>query len=112
MFRIKILISIFTFSLLLFGTSIIKNQTRELEKKIVDLNKLIIKQEKDLNETQLDFYYLTSPSMIEKRIKNLDNVKYSHMEYSKIFLEISYFFDLRNKLVNQNIQNEKKIQKK
>ena len=50
--------------------------------------------------------------MIEKRIKNLDNVKYSHMEYSKIFLEIYFFFDLKNKLVNQNIKNEKKIQKK
>ena len=34
MFKIKILLSIIIFSSLLFGTSIIKNETREIEKKI------------------------------------------------------------------------------
>ena len=33
MFKFKFLISLVVFSFLLFGTSIIKNQTREIEKK-------------------------------------------------------------------------------
>ena len=37
MFRLKIFISIIIFSSLLFGTSIIKNQTREIEKKYLVL---------------------------------------------------------------------------
>ena len=35
MFKIKIFVSVITFSILLIVTSIIKNQTRETEKKIL-----------------------------------------------------------------------------
>ena len=55
MFKFKIFISVVIFAFLLFGTSVIKNQTRILEKKINYLGKEILKKEKDLNETQLDF---------------------------------------------------------
>ena len=41
MFKIKNLFSIIIFSFLLIGTSIIKNQTREIEKKIYNLSKII-----------------------------------------------------------------------
>ena len=84
MFKIKIFISIVTFSLLLIITSIIKNQTRELEKKINNLNKIIFLKEIDFNETQLDYTYLTSPLIIENKIKRLDVIEYIPMEYSKI----------------------------
>tara|TARA_B100000941_G_scaffold282761_1_gene251558 strand:- start:488 stop:817 length:330 start_codon:yes stop_codon:yes gene_type:complete len=108
MFRFKIFISLIIFSSFLFGTSIIKNQTREIEKDIYNLNKLIHQKEKDFNETQLDFYYLTSPSYIEKQIKHLDNKKYIAMEFSKIFLDLSNFISLQNKFVTKDYQNEKK----
>ena len=49
MFKIKILISITIFSSLLVFTSIIKNQTREIEKKILNISKLNSFKEKDLN---------------------------------------------------------------
>ena len=88
MYRLKILISLIIFSLLLFGTSIIKNQTRDLEKKIFNLSGEIHYKEKDLNESQLDFYYLSSPAIIEKKIENLDNEKYKHMANSNIFFSI------------------------
>ena len=42
MFKIKILLSILVFSSSLFGTSIIKNETREIEKKILLLVKFFI----------------------------------------------------------------------
>ena len=106
MFRINIFISIITFSILLIFTSIIKNQTRETEKNILNLSKTIRVLEKDLNESQLDFSYLSSPSMIHNKIKILDNEEYVTMEYSKIFLSMSSFLDLQNKLVIQRNQNE------
>ena len=112
MIRLKVFISIFIFSLFLIGTSIIKNQTREIEKKIYYLNKKIHNKTKDLNESQLDFSYLSSPSMIEKRIDKYEAEKYIPMEYSKIFLSLSNFIDLDKKFVNQEGQNEKKIEKK
>ena len=108
MFKIKIFVSVITFSILLIVTSIIKNQTRETEKKILNLSKIIKKKEKDLNESQLDFTYLSSPSIIYDKIKLIDNEKYVTMEYSKIFLSMSSFLDLQNKLVIQRNQNENK----
>ena len=112
MFKIKIIASIFIFSFLLIGTSIIKNQTREIEKKISSINKIIILKEKDLNESQLDFSYLTSPAKIEKRIEHLDNLQYSPMEFSKIFLNMSSFIDLQNKFATQRNLNGEKKQKR
>ena len=108
MFKIKIFVSVITFSILLIVTSIIKNQTRETEKKILNLSKIIKKKEKDLNESQLDFTYLSSPSIIYDKIKLIDNEKYVTMEYSKIFLSMSSFLDLQNRLAIQRNQNENK----
>ena len=112
MFRFKFIISISIFSLLLVGTSIVKNKTRELEKKIYLKSKAIHLIEKDLNESYLDFSYLTSPSIIEKKIELLESNKYFPMKHSKIFLNLSDFIDLKNKLAIQEFQNEKKIKKK
>ena len=98
----KFLITILIFSILFFITSIIKNETRKIEKNIYQLNKKISQKEKNLNESQLDFYYLTSPSMIEKKIENLDIEQYLPMEYSKIFLSILNFNNLQNKYANQD----------
>ena len=108
MFKIKIFVSVITFSILLIVTSIIKNQTRETEKKILNLSKIIKTKEKDLNESQLDFTYLSSPLIIHDKIKLIDNEKYVTMEYSKIFLSMPSFLDLQNKLAIQRNQNETK----
>ena len=108
MFKIKIFVSVITFSILLIVTSIIKNQTRETEKKILNLSKIIKTKEKDLNESQLDFTYLSSPLIIHDKIKLIDNEKYVTMEYSKIFLSMFSFLDLQNKLVIQKNLNETK----
>ena len=112
MFKLKISFSIFIFSLLLLGTSFIKNETREIEKKIYKIRKEITLKKRDLNETQLDYFYLTSPSMIEKRIEHLDNKEYVIMDYSKIFLSMSDYLKIQNRVVIKEINDEKKIQKK
>ena len=99
MSKFKIISSIMIFTFLLIGTSYVKNQTREIEKKIFSLSKITHNQEKNLSELQLDFSYLSSPSIIEKKIDNLDYNQYLPIEYSKIFLSISSFNDLQNKFV-------------
>ena len=108
MFKFKVIFSILIFTFLLIGTSFIKNQTREIEKKIFSLSKIIHNQEKNLSELQLDFSYLSSPSIIEMKIENLDHIRYVPIENSNIFLSISNFTDLQNKLVNEKHYEKKK----
>ncbi len=106
MFKLKIFASVVIFSFLLVGTSIIKNKTRELEKKINYLSKEISLKEKDYKESELDFAYLTSPKMIEKKIDHYDRNKYFPMDFSKIFLNLSNFENIKKKLVEKKILYE------
>ena len=69
MFNFKLLVSVSFFVSLLIITSIIKNQTRIIEKKLDKFNKKIALMEKDINESELDFYFLSSPSELEKKNK-------------------------------------------
>tara|TARA_Y100000768_G_C23936913_1_gene663027 strand:- start:1099 stop:1437 length:339 start_codon:yes stop_codon:yes gene_type:complete len=112
MHKLKIIFSSIIFTILLIVTSTIKNETREIEKKIYHLNKDINKKEKDINETQLDFFYLSSPKILEEKLEHVDKNYYLPMQYSKIFLSISNFLELQNKFVIKEGLNEKKIQKR
>ena len=111
MFKIKFLTSIIIFSSLLFGTSIIKNQSRELEKNIYNLSKKINLIEKDLNESQLDFSYLTSPSILENKIELIDHQDYITMNYSKIFPSLLTFINFKNSIATKDNYNEEKLKK-
>ena len=111
MFKLKIVIPTIIFLILLIITSIIKNQTRTIEKKLLKISKNIALQEKDINESQLDFYFLTSPVEIEKKIKILGINNYSPIENSKIFLSLSNFAEIKKKLSKTKNANEKKIKK-
>ena len=111
MFKIKIIFLIIAFSILLVSTSIIKNQTREIEKKIYNLSQVIHKKEKDFYESQLDYEYLTSPLILEQSVEFLSDQKYFPMEHSKIFLSISNFLNIENKIAVQENHYEKKIKK-
>ena len=77
MFRSKIIIPTIIFLILLICTSIIKNQTRIIEKKIYKLNKKITLKEQDINESQLDFYFLTSPAELESKVRALRQNNYT-----------------------------------
>ena len=108
MLRFKVIFSIFILTFLLIGTSFVKNQTRQIEKKIFSLSNLVINQEKNLSELQLDFSYLSSPAMIEMKIENLDYNQYFPIQNSKIFLSITSFTDLQNKLAIKKDHEKKK----
>ena len=108
MLNSKIFLSIITFLILLFFTSIIKNQTRITEKKIYKLSQKITLKQRDVNESQLDFYFLTSPAELEKRVETLGLNNYVPIENSKIFLSFSNFIDMKKKISILNNKNEKK----
>mgnify|MGYP001395482497 CR=1 FL=1 len=55
MLRTKLFFSIMIFSILFSVTSIIKTQTRIIEKKITKIQDRIVILERDLHETELDF---------------------------------------------------------
>lgn len=97
----KFIISLLVFSFLLFFTSIIKNKTRVIEKNIISYKKKISFLERELHESQLDYFYLSSPKILQEKISFLSNDKYQYMSISKIYLNYDNF-----------IQDQKKITKK
>ena len=112
MFKTRIFITTFIFITLLIITSVIKNKTRVTEKQIYILNSKILIKQKSINEAQLDFHYLTSPAEIEKKLKELAFNDYQPIKYSNIFLNISDFTKIQDKISKVKTLNEKKIQTK
>ena len=108
----KIIIYSVIFVTLLIITSTIKNKTRIIEKKISNLSKQVWIKKKDLNETQLDFYYLSTPLEIEKKLIIIGFENYQPIIHSKIFFDVSDFINIKNKTSNLKDINEKKIEKK
>jgi len=96
----KLIISITVFSFLLFCTSIIKNKTRVIEKNIMSHEKKISNLKKELYESQLEFYYLSSPQNLEEKISFLTNDQYQYMSISKIYLNYNSFI-LNQKQITQ-----------
>jgi hypothetical protein len=112
MFKTKFVISASIFMAFLVITSSIKNETRVIEKKISSLNKKVLLKKKDINETQLDFYYLTSPAEIETRLNKIGFENYEPISFSRIFFNINNFIKLNKKISNLKNLNEEKTQKK
>ncbi len=112
MFRTKFIISISVFIIFLIITSVIKNKTRVLEKQISSIKIVILNKEKNVNEAELDFYYLTSPNELEKKLDLIGFNDYQPIKYSNIYFNISALTKIQNKVSNLNNLNGKKIQKK
>ena len=112
MSKIKLIISICIFSILLVITSVVKNQTRIIEKEIYKTTKKIAILEKDLHETELDYSYLSSPNNLSKKIKDLAFIEYIAMDFSRIYLSYRDFTDSQKKITILKTKNEKKTKKK
>ena len=110
--KIKLIISLVIFSILLGITSAIKNKTRIIEKSIYKIDIKIATIEKDLHETQLDYFYVSSPGYLSKKIKQLAFIEYTPMDFSRIYLNYTDFTDSQKKITILKIKNEKKTQKK
>ena len=112
MFKINLIISICIFSILLGITSAIKNQTRIIEKNINKIDRNIALIEKDLHETQLDYFYVSSPGYLSKKIQQLSFIEYMPMDFSRIYFNYKDFADAQKKITILKTENEKKTQKK
>ena len=82
-----------------------------MKKKLSKLNKQIILKEKDINESELDFYFLSSPAELEKKVKILGNTNYNPIKNSNIFQNLSNFKNIQKKISILNQYDEKKTKK-
>ena len=74
-------------------TSIIKNNTRNIEKNIEKLNTEILKLNKELFNAEMDYIYLSSPDKLEKNI-SIFNKKKLLIKEDRIYLLFFIFFCL------------------
>ena len=112
MFNSKLFFSFAVFTFFLIITSLVKNQSRIIEKQIKGLNIKIIAKEKNISEAEMEFSYLSSPNEIEKKFNSGDLEKFEPIKYSNIFYDIHDFNTLEKKLSNLINIDEKKIRKK
>ena len=112
MFNSKLFFSLAVFTFFLIITSLVKNQSRIIEKQIKGLNINIIAKEKNISEAEMEFSYLSSPNEIEKKFNSGDLEKFEPIKYSNIFYDVHDFNTLEKKLSNLINIDEKKIRKK
>jgi hypothetical protein len=108
----NILILITLISGLIF-TSLIKNKTRSLEKKLIYLDNEINSLSSSLSEASLDFQYLTTPKHISFLVKNFLDENFIHYKESQIKKSIKSEKDLAvlKKSKNDHTSNQLKIEK-
>ena len=99
------------FSFFMVFTSIIKTKTRLIEKNINLNERQISFLESEIYESQLDFYYLTSPDYLNKKIIEYSDDEYLSIKYSEIYFSLNQFLEEKKNTV-KHVENEKKIQKK
>ena len=85
---------------------------KSIEKSIYKIDRKIAAIEKDLHETQLDYFYVSSPGYLSKKIKELAFIEYMPMDFSRIYLNYTDFTDSQKKITTLKIKNEKKTKKK
>ena len=112
MFNSKLFFSLAVFTFFLIITSLVKNQSRIIEKQIKGLNINIIAKEKNISEAEMEFSYLSSPNEIEKKFNSGDLEKFEPIKYSNIFYDVDDFNTLEKKLSNLINIDENKIRKK
>ena len=112
MFNSKLFFSLTTFIFFLIITSLVKNQSRIMEKQIKVLNSNIVAKEKNISEAEMEFSYLSSPNKIEKKFKSGNLEKFEPIKHSNIFYDVQDFNTLEKKLSNLINIDEKKIRKK
>ena len=112
MFNSKLFFSLAVFTFFLIITSLVKNQSRIIEKQIKGLNINIIAKEKNISEAEMEFSYLSSPNEIEKKFNSLDLEKFWPIKHSKLFFDVHDFYIFEKKLSNLINIDEKKTSKK
>lgn len=97
-FNKKKLIILLIYASFFITIPIVKNETRLIEKKIKNYKSQIVFLENNLSEAYLEFQYLSSPKILEKKvIKNLD-INYKNLDISQIYLNYDDFINEQKKI--------------
>ena len=88
--------------------SIIKNESRSVEKKIQNHESKIFILEKNLLEASLEFQYLASPSVLSSKIEKNSDQKYNSLNFSQIYLNIEDFKSEQKKITRISINEKQK----
>ena len=97
MFNRPLIFSLSVFLFLMIFTSVIKNNTRNIEKNIEKLYTEVSILKNELLNAEMDFIYLSSPDKLEKKILSLNRKKYSTYDFSRIFLSTEEFINFSSK---------------
>ena len=97
MFNRPLILSLSIFLILMVFTSVIKNNTKNIEKNIQKLNIEISILNQDLLNAEIDFIYLSSPEKLEKKLLLLDSQKYFSYDFSRIFLSTKDYINFSSK---------------
>ena len=105
-FNRKKLIILLIYASFFNAIPIIKNETRLIEKKILNHKTQIVILEKNLSEAYLEFQYLSSPEVLERMVsQNIDTI-YINLKFSQIYQNFDDFIE-EEKKITKIITHEK-----
>jgi len=103
MFNKPLVISLSIFLIFMIYTSSVKHKTRNLEKKINNLNSEIGVLKKQLKDAKTDYVFLSSPEQLKKYLITLNINDFSIYDVSRIFHSTDQFIiynDKQTRLLN------------
>ncbi len=87
----RYIISLITFFIFLFFTSLVKNETRIIEKEINLKERENFALKTKILENELDFIYLSSPKMLKSKIEMVSDGEYSTVNILNIYESIKEY---------------------
>ena len=105
MFNKHLLISLSVFFVLMVFTSLIKNKTRGLEKKINNVSEKVLFLKKELKDAQTEYVFLSSPDQLQKYLIIFNLKDYLAYDISRIFSSQEEF--IRSKKKETKLLNKK-----
>ena len=103
MFNKPLVISLSIFLIFMIYISSLKHKTRNLEKKINNLNSEIGVLKKELKDAKTDYVFLSSPEQLKKYLITLNINDFSTYDVSRIFHSTDQFIinnDKQTRLLN------------
>ena len=104
----KKIITILIYLSFFIAIPIIKNESRQIEKKIERHESLIFSLEKNLLDANLEYQYLTKPAVLSSKIEKHLDQQYNNLDFSQIYLNINDFISEQKKITGILINEKQK----
>ena len=103
----KIILVLIYISFFIF-ISVIKNESRLVEKKIQKHERKIFILEKNLLEANLEFQYPSSPAVLSSKVEKHLDQKYNNLNLSQIYLNVEDFMSEQKKITSVSMNEKQK----